>query len=153
MLIDRPGVRAAMRELWRRTEVDEAKNDPRGHSLTIYISRQGALRPLIAGIQRGDPPEIVPHPDGSAERRFREPCGNTATDPDNDTPLGQIHTHPNPPTPPSPPDHERARDSDTARDGEAVCGMQHFIIADTFVMRYNADSDIPLGSRKDVVGE
>jgi hypothetical protein len=31
--------------------------------------------------------------------------------------------------------------------------MQHFIIADTFVMRYNADSDIPLGSRKDVIGE
>jgi hypothetical protein len=153
VLVDRPGVKAAMRELWRRTELDEANGDPRGHSLTVYISRAGALRPLNAGIRRGDPPVIVPRPGGGAERRFRETCGNTATDSANDTPLGGIHTHPNPPTPPSPEDHEMARAGDTAVDGEAVCGMQHFVIADTFVMRYTADSDIPLGSRKDVFGE
>ena len=132
--------------MWRRTEVDEAKNDPRGHSLTIYIDRDGALRPLIAGIQRGAPPKIVRLPDGSAARVFAETCGGTATDPVNDTPLGAVHTHPNPPTPPSQKDH------DTARDDQHICGIQSFVITDNQVIQYDADSDRPLGGRKEVIG-
>jgi hypothetical protein len=146
LLINRPGVKAAMREMWRRTEVDEANGDPRGHSLTIYIDRNNNLRPLISKIQRGKPPKIVRLPGGGFARVFVETCGGTATDPANDTPLGEIHTHPNPPTPPSEKDH------DSARDAQAICGVQHFVITENFVIQFDATTDTPLGDRKTVIG-
>jgi hypothetical protein len=146
LLIDRPGVKDAMREMWRRTERDENNGDPRGHALTIYIDRGGRLRPLIPSIQRGKPPIVIPQPDGSFIRIFVEECGGTSPDLENDTPLGTIHTHPNPATPPSGKDHE------TARDGTDICGIQFFIINNNFVMRYDATSDTIIGERKEILG-
>jgi hypothetical protein len=135
-----------MREMWRRTEADEASGDPRGHSLTIYIDRNNNLRPLISNIQRGKPPVLIPQPDGSFVRIFAETCGGTATDPDNDTPLGEVHTHPNPPTPPSFKDH------DSARDHQDLCGVQHFVITRDSIIQFDATTDTPLGDRTTILG-
>lgn len=147
LLIDRPGVKEAMREMWRRTERDEKNKDPRGHSLTIYMDRNGNLRPLIPSIVRGKPPVDIPQADGSIVRIYAEDCGGTSPDLENDTPLGAIHTHPNPATPPSGKDHE------TASGAKDLCGVQFFIINDGFVMSYDEKSDKIVGNREDVLGE
>jgi hypothetical protein len=135
-LTGRPGVKAAMKEMWRRTQQtidlsEETDNllDRRGFSLTVYIGREGKLRPLIANIQTGEKGKIVQGPSGP-ELRFKETCGGTATDPLNDTPLGAIHTHPIP-TPPSPED--RASTGKTQ-----VCGVEFYMINEDLVMRFGA---------------
>jgi hypothetical protein len=148
-LIDRPGVREAMREMWRRTVADEERGDPRGHELTVYIQRNGQLRPLIGGIRRGSPPQVKELPDGSELITYPEKCGDNTPDPDNDTPLGGIHTHPNPPLGPS------SMDRDVARDGSAKCGIQHYMINNDEVVRFGPTEadDTHLGERKKVLGE
>jgi outer membrane protein OmpA-like peptidoglycan-associated protein len=139
VLIERPGVKSAMKEMWRRTQQtidlsEETDNilDRRGFSLTVYIDREGKLRPLIANIQTGEKGKIVQGPSGP-ELRFKETCGGTATDPLNDTPLGAIHTHPIP-TPPSPEDRASAGKTQT-------CGVEFYMINEKLVMRFGGTQD------------
>jgi hypothetical protein len=145
-LLDRPGVKDLMRELWRRTEASIAADDPRGFSATLYMDRKGALQP--ATIVKGDKPFLVPTPGGGALRIFRETCGGTANDPRNDTPLGSIHTHPVQ-TPPSFKDHE------TAGLRPSPCGLQFFMINQDFVFQYTADAreNRELGDREEFLGK
>jgi hypothetical protein len=127
-LPDRPGVRQVMKQMWNQTQDSIDKKDPRGFSLTVYIDKDGSLRSFV--VKKGDPPFITK--DGLII--FKEDCGGTFVDEATDTPLGSIHTHPVR-TPPSFKDHEMARDS------SSICGVEHFMINEDFVIKYDATSD------------
>jgi outer membrane protein OmpA-like peptidoglycan-associated protein len=145
LLINRPGIKAAMHKLWQNTEIDEAKKDPRGWVLTVYIDRNNNLRPLK--LVRGGKPFFRQLPDVGLVRIFPEECGGTATDEKNDTPLGSIHTHPRVASPlPS------FKDRETADEGQAACGVQFFLINDDSIMRYDATSDTIISDRKAFIG-
>jgi outer membrane protein OmpA-like peptidoglycan-associated protein len=145
-LPDRLGVKGAMNFLWQLTEADEQKDHPRGWVLTVYIDRNDQLRPFLP--RQGDKPTFERGPSGGLIVKFREFCGGTAADPDNDTPLGTIHTHPNPLGQVLDEDAPSKEDHDNARDSQSLCGVQFFMIDNDTVFEYDADSDHPLGTRK-----
>lgn len=141
-LIDRPGVKAAMKEMWRRTQatidLSQETGDPRdkrGFSLTVYGDRTGNLRPLIPNIQQGRRGVFV-----GDQIQFEESCGGTATDPLNDTPLGAIHTHPVR-TGPSIPDRNSVGSTE-------VCGVEFYMINPDVVMKFGTD---PFGADDEIL--
>lgn len=137
-LIDRPGIKAKMRDIWSRSVADPLNF--REFSITVFMNRSNQQMEYVL---REGPPEDQGGGHGVAI------CYNGDQPlPINISVLGTFHTHPDPDgrQEPSDPDLENVRNNPDR------CGTEHYVIAEENVFQYTGDRRITLGRRNVVLG-
>lgn len=137
-LIDRPGVRIAMRDMWIRSVADRLNLQEL--SLTIVINRETGI---MTPIRRAGVPESE---GGGNSVPICIPIDMNLLL--THSVLGTIHTHPDPDGMQEPSDE----DLKAIQDNPERCGAEHYVITDDFIYQFTGNSRSRLGGRQALLG-
>ena len=139
-LIDRPGMREVMANMWRRSRSDLL--NLREYTVTAVLNTQRNTMDLIS---REGPVGLPGQP---MTAPICLPPGRRLGP--NEVLLGTIHTHPN-----TSAEGQQEPNADDMRNIAAHpdrCGTEHYVIADEFIYQFTATGFVPVGRREDIIG-
>ena len=138
-LIDRPGIRSTMAQMWRASQADPL--NPKEFSLTVFIDRRTQNMTFVS---KEGPPE-------SQNRGLQvEICFQGDSLPRHISILGTIHTHPD--TTSTGRQEPSPEDLDRIGGNSSKCGVEHYVIADNSIFQFDSVRFFRLGRRSQLIG-